>query len=197
MEDNEKASREELSDRTEGLFTEIQDMVKRSCNPEVNKQGLEMDEVSVKLLICAKDSESLMNFTRMRTKMKSVFEQYELRELIFHSLLHTKDWEVHQERAKADDQRKKADTETLKARTLSTQVSTFSQTETELRNQLNIYVEKFKQACCPTFSSSKDHRDQVHAQIVRSIFRDAPIQGPPSVWSSPEKLIAALLRDDF
>jgi hypothetical protein len=33
---------------------------------------------------------------------------------------------------------------------LTRQVSTFSQTETELRTQLNIYVEKFKQVSLPT-----------------------------------------------
>lgn len=78
------------------------------------------------------------------------FEQYELREIHFSALLRIKEAEVQLERAKAEDQRKKAEAEALKSRTLSTQVSTFSQTETELRNQLNIYVEKFKQAGCPS-----------------------------------------------
>ena len=48
--------------------------------------------------------------------------------------------------ARADEQRKRAEDEMKKSRTLNSQVSTFSQTETELRSQLNIYVEKFKQA---------------------------------------------------
>ena len=48
--------------------------------------------------------------------------------------------------ARADEQRKRAEEEMKKSRTLNSQVSTFSQTETELRSQLNIYVEKFKQA---------------------------------------------------
>ena len=72
-------------------------------------------------------------------------EQYELRELHFHSLLRTKDCEVQVGLARAEDQRKRAEEEAKKSRTLSSQVSTFSQTETELRSQLNIYVEKFKQ----------------------------------------------------
>lgn len=38
-----------------------------------------------------------------------------------------------------------AENEVSRSRGLSQQVSTFSQTETELRSQLNIYVEKFKQ----------------------------------------------------
>ncbi len=48
--------------------------------------------------------------------------------------------------ARFEQQRKLAENETTRSRTLSAQVSTFSQTETELRSQLNIYVEKFKQA---------------------------------------------------
>lgn len=73
-------------------------------------------------------------------------EQYELRELHFHNLMRTKECEIQSSLARADDQRKRADDEIKKSRTLNAQVSTFSQTETELRSQLNIYVEKFKQA---------------------------------------------------
>ena len=51
--------------------------------------------------------------------------------------------------ARAEEQRKRAEDEAKKSRTLNSQVSTFSQTETELRSQLNIYVEKFKQVGLP------------------------------------------------
>ena len=47
--------------------------------------------------------------------------------------------------ARAEEQRKRAEDEMKKSRILNSQVSTFSRTETELRSQLNIYVEKFKQ----------------------------------------------------
>lgn len=47
--------------------------------------------------------------------------------------------------ARFDRERKAAEGEIIKSRTLNAQVSQFSKTETELRNQLNIYVEKFKQ----------------------------------------------------
>lgn len=60
-------------------------------------------------------------------------------------MLKSKDSEVQLNMARAEEHRKRADAEANKCRTLSTQVSTFSQTETELRSQLNIYVEKFKQ----------------------------------------------------
>lgn len=47
--------------------------------------------------------------------------------------------------ARFDRERKLAEAEVSRSRTLNSQVMTFSKTETELRNQLNIYVEKFKQ----------------------------------------------------
>ena len=83
--------------------------------------------------------------SRFRQKFKSFIDQYELRELHFLALQRTKESEVQLSFARAEEQRKRAEIETTKARTLSAQVSTFSQTETELRSQLNIYVEKFKQ----------------------------------------------------
>lgn len=82
---------------------------------------------------------------RFRLKFKSLIEQYELREHHFQSLMKTKECEVQFNVARYEHQRKLAENESTRSRTLSAQVSTFSQTETELRSQLNIYVEKFKQ----------------------------------------------------
>ena len=70
------------------------------------------------------------------------------------SMLKTKDSEVQLHATKADEQRKRAEAEANKSQTLNAQVSTFSQTETELRSQLNIYVEKFKQVSCGVLCSS-------------------------------------------
>lgn len=83
--------------------------------------------------------------TSFRQKFKSFIEQYELRELHFQSLMRTKECEVQYNLARYERERKAAENEQTRSRTLSAQVSTFSQTETELRSQLNIYVEKFKQ----------------------------------------------------
>ena len=59
--------------------------------------------------------------------------------------MYTKECEVHFNVARYEHQRKLAENESTRSRTLTAQVNTFSQTETELRSQLNIYVEKFKQ----------------------------------------------------
>ena len=61
------------------------------------------------------------------------------------SLLRTKETEIQHLLTRLEAQRKMSDSESARSRQLSAQVSTFSQTETELRSQLNIYVEKFKQ----------------------------------------------------
>jgi len=91
---------------------------------------------------------------RFKAKFKSFVDQYEMRELHFYSLLRTKELEVQYNQARYEQQRKQAEAESLRAKALNSQVSTFSQTEAELRSQLNIYVEKFKQvshaACYPT-----------------------------------------------
>jgi len=50
--------------------------------------------------------------------------------------------------ARFEEKRKAAEAEMTRSRALNAQVLTFSKTETELRNQLNIYVEKFKQVRC-------------------------------------------------
>lgn len=82
---------------------------------------------------------------RFKMRFKSLIEQYELRELHFNSLLRTKELEVQYHMARFEDKKKSAEAEMSRSRTLNQQVLTFSKTETELRNQLNIYVEKFKQ----------------------------------------------------
>jgi taxilin len=68
-----------------------------------------------------------------------------LRELHFQSLLRSKDLEVQYHAMKLEQQRRAQEMESSKSHQLTRQVSTFSQTENELRSQLNIYVEKFKQ----------------------------------------------------
>jgi hypothetical protein len=90
---------------------------------------------------------------RFKQRFKSLIDQYELRELHFHSLLRSKELEVQYNMARFDREKKTAEAEVTRSRALNAQVLTFSKTETELRNQLNIYVEKFKQVrviftCC-------------------------------------------------
>lgn len=81
----------------------------------------------------------------LRAKLKTLGEKYETRELHYKALLRSKDAEIQSLTAKYEEQRRGAESEAARCRALSSQVSTFSHTEAELRSQLNIYVEKFKQ----------------------------------------------------
>lgn len=47
--------------------------------------------------------------------------------------------------ARYEREKKNAEGESTKARQLQNQVQAFTRTEAELRNQLNVYVDKFKQ----------------------------------------------------
>lgn len=63
----------------------------------------------------------------------------------FKTILRHRDAEIAHVSAKHEVERRRADAEAARNRTLNNQVNTFSHTEAELRSQLNIYVEKFKQ----------------------------------------------------
>jgi hypothetical protein len=82
---------------------------------------------------------------RFRQRFKSWIDQYELRELHFHSLMRTKELEVQYHLARYEKEKKHSEAEATRSRQLNNQVQTFSKTETELRQQLNVYVDKFKQ----------------------------------------------------
>ncbi|MCJ1418031.1 hypothetical protein MMC32_004376 [Xylographa parallela] len=137
LEDTEKKSRDLMSQRGESIFWDIGEIMDQKENPGNLQLNMETEELYVD------DNQNSNNV--FKTKFKSLIEQYELRELHFLSLQRTKDCELHTHLARYEQQRKVAESEAARSRQLSAQVSTFSQTETELRSQLNIYVEKFKQ----------------------------------------------------
>ena len=108
----------------------------------------EWGERSVRLAFIANGS------IRFKTRCKVLADQAEIREMHFKAILRHKDAEIAHLQAKHEVERRRADTEAARCRTLTNQVSTFSHTEAELRSQLNIYVEKFKQVstdATPTF----------------------------------------------
>ncbi len=82
---------------------------------------------------------------RFCQRFKSFIDQYELRELHFHSQMRTKELEVQFNLARYEREKKSYEAELARSRQLNAQVQTFSKTETELRQQLNVYVDKFKQ----------------------------------------------------
>lgn len=120
----------------------------------------------------------MLTVASVKARCKVLFDQAELREMHFKTILRHKDAEIAHLAAKHEVERKRADGEATRCRTLTNQVSTFSHTEAELRSQLNIYVEKFKQVCLSlvtTFMTTKlscscshHSRSKTHSTIVTS-----------------------------
>ena len=121
----------ELHERIERMEADVANVIETQESPQPPAAALETDEL-------------------FRAKFKSFVEQWELREMHFYSLLRHRELEVQYEKSKADQQRRAQEMESSKSNQLTHQVSTFSKTETELRSQLNVYVEKFKQVCQST-----------------------------------------------
>ncbi|KAL4820523.1 myosin-like coiled-coil protein-domain-containing protein [Aspergillus spinulosporus] len=126
LEENEKKARAIVNERLDSLLYDIQDVMAAKGNPRNEKIDIDLDEA-------------------LRAKIKTIGEKFEMRELHYKSLLRSKDAEIQCLTAKYEEQRRAAENEAARCRALSSQVSTFSHTESELRSQLNIYVEKFKQ----------------------------------------------------
>ena len=126
---------DELHQKLESLVLDVEEVVSDRKAPERQIQELEQDKV-------------------FREKFTSFLHQYELRELHFQSLLRTKDLEVAYHIARHDQLKKAQESELSKSHQLTRQVSTFSQTENELRGQLNVYVEKFKQVRMACFATN-------------------------------------------
>ncbi len=124
---------EELHRKLENMVLDVEEVVSDRRAPERPVQELEQDKI-------------------FREKFTSFLHQYELRELQFQSLLRMKDLEIAYQVARHDQLKKAQESELSKSHQLTRQVSTFSQTENELRGQLNVYVEKFKQVC-PSLST--------------------------------------------
>ncbi|RDL41205.1 Uncharacterized protein BP5553_01184 [Venustampulla echinocandica] len=126
MVDAEKSNHESWDEKFRQVLWQLQDYQEAKDHPQAQVVNIEVEEL-------------------FKQRFKSLIEQYELRELHFHSLMRAKELEVQYNMARYDRERKAAEAEVTRSKTLNTQVLTFSKTENELRNQLNIYVEKFKQ----------------------------------------------------
>lgn len=134
LKENSSNRNEELHRKLESLVVDVEEVVSDKRAPE--RQGAELEQDKL-----------------FREKFTSFLHQYELRELQFQSALRVKELEIQYHIARHDALKKAQESELSKSHQLTRQVSTFSQTENELRGQLNVYVEKFKQVCRPPIAS--------------------------------------------
>ncbi|KAF9119734.1 hypothetical protein BGW39_011960 [Mortierella sp. 14UC] len=78
-------------------------------------------------------------------QLQGFMEQYDVREKHFNSIIKSKDLELQLAQAKLDRQKKASQEETANVDQLKSQLQASAKTEAELRKQLSVYVEKFKQ----------------------------------------------------
>lgn len=147
LRENSANRNDELHRKLEDLVLDVEEVVSDRRSPERQTAELEQDKL-------------------FREKFTSFLHQYELRELHFQSILRTKDLEIAYQTARHDQLKKAQESELSKSHQLTRQVSTFSQTENELRGQLNVYVEKFKQVC--PFAGITSARPPIH--LILHIF---------------------------
>ena len=145
LDDTEKNARMIVNERLDSLLYDIQDVMAAKGSPRSEKLDIDLDEALVMRHDTSFFLYANLTFNRLRTKIKTIGEKFELRELQYKAILRSKDAEIQSLTAKFEEQRRLTENEAARCRALSSQVSTFSHTEAELRSQLNIYVEKFKQ----------------------------------------------------
>ncbi|KAG0282350.1 hypothetical protein BGZ96_000575 [Linnemannia gamsii] len=85
------------------------------------------------------------NEALLQEKLQGFMEQYDLREKHFNSVVKAKDLELQLAQAKVDRQKRASQEDTVKLDLLKSQLQEYTKTEAELRKQLSVYVEKFKQ----------------------------------------------------
>ncbi|KAF9178789.1 hypothetical protein BGZ51_007467 [Haplosporangium sp. Z 767] len=85
------------------------------------------------------------NDSMLRDKFNGFLEQYDVREKHFNSVVKSKGLEVQLAQAKLEQQKQISQQESAKVDLLKSQLNAFTKTEAELRKQLNVYVDKFKQ----------------------------------------------------
>ncbi|KAK4238488.1 alpha-taxilin [Achaetomium macrosporum] len=128
LSDTQVRSQNSWDERYSGLLRRMDDYQEEKDNPRKQVVDMEVEEL-------------------FSQRFKSFIDQYELRELHFHSQMRTKELEVQFNLARYEREKKNYEAELARSRQLNAQVQTFSKTEADLRQQLNVYVDKFKQVC--------------------------------------------------
>ncbi|KAK4113776.1 hypothetical protein N656DRAFT_706970 [Canariomyces notabilis] len=126
LSDTQIRSQNTWDERFSGLLRRMDEYQEEKDNPRRQVIDMEVEEVFAQ-------------------RFKSFIDQYELRELHFHSQMRTKELEVQYNLARYEREKKNYEAELARSKQLNAQVQTFSKTEAELRQQLNVYVDKFKQ----------------------------------------------------
>lgn len=119
MQDTEKANRISWDDKLQGILWQLQDYQEAKDHPQAQVVNMEVEDLCVSLRRYSAPITDVRTLS-FKQRFKSLIEQYELRELHFHSLLRTKELEVQYNMARFEDKRKAAEAEVTRSRALST-----------------------------------------------------------------------------
>jgi hypothetical protein len=153
--DERARNRLALDEKYSTVLAKLEEQQAAKDAPQQNVVDIDTEELFVLAPTpCRSGLASNLPWHRFRGRFKSLIEQYELRELHFHSQMRTKELEVQYNLARFEREKKAVDAEKNRLKRQDMQIQTFTKTETELRQQLNVYVEKFKQVRpVPCFSA--------------------------------------------
>jgi hypothetical protein len=166
LSDTQVRSQNTWDERYSGLLRRMDDYQEEKDNPRKQVVDMEVEELYVRPLSSLYLGPRL-TIPRFCQRFKSFIDQYELRELHFHSQMRTKELEVQYNLARYEREKKNYEAELARSRQLNAQVQTFSKTEAELRQQLNVYVDKFKQVCPAALRGSRAQADARHRSKTR------------------------------
>ncbi|ROW08925.1 hypothetical protein VMCG_03006 [Cytospora schulzeri] len=174
--DTQRRNETAWDEKYSALLQTLDDYQEEKDNPRKQVVDMDLEELCVRPRSCSLDAP--LTIRRFKSRFKSLIDQYELRELHFHSLMRTKELELQFNMSKYDKEKKNSEVESARAKQLNTQVQTFSKTEAELRNQLNVYVDKFKQMADERNKHLKDIEDQKkNNEKLKSIITQMQQQG--------------------
>ncbi|KIH90865.1 hypothetical protein SPBR_00746 [Sporothrix brasiliensis 5110] len=112
------------------LLQKLDDLQEEKDHPKKHVVDVELDEL-------------------FRQRFKSMIDQYELRELHFHSLMRTKELEVQYNMARFERERKRAEAEVALSHRLNEQVQNLSRSEAKMQAEMKLILEKIEQAGLP------------------------------------------------
>ncbi|KAL2021467.1 hypothetical protein VTK56DRAFT_7100 [Thermocarpiscus australiensis] len=126
LSDTQVRSQNTWDERYSGILRRMDEYQEEKDNPRKQVVDMEVEEL-------------------FSQRFKSFIDQYELRELHFHSQMRTKELEVQYNLARYEREKKNYEAEVARTRQLTAQLQSEKRNEADLKHQLNVYVEKFKQ----------------------------------------------------
>ncbi|KAI9229179.1 MAG: myosin-like coiled-coil protein-domain-containing protein [Piptocephalis tieghemiana] len=153
----EQEKEEQLAERFEETLAEIDERLRK--HEQEKKEVIRQAEEKASAATAASSSSSSSEAAALRARIKVIEEekimlmeqlqgfqqQYAVREKLFMAQCRSREVDVDLTKARLAREREKADLHVVTSNMLRSKIASLQQTEAELRSQLTLYVEKFKQ----------------------------------------------------